>query len=164
MQLKILDSLKARLDDITSQFTQQSGEIIQTVRDTIFAHNLQSGTVNLATLKNKLNEHTNSVDQIIEKVFEARGLNQSTSMAKQVIVTDSQQESFSYDNCFYAVPKGFQFPQNMKLKHACLCWHQGFPNYHQKENDKIKIVSIKPFCQIKPILLSKKCKFSFAMN
>ena len=116
------------------------------------------------TLENKLNEHTNSVEKIIELVFETRGFNQSTTMAQQVIETGSRQELFSYDNRFYAVPKGSQFLKNMKLKQAWLCWHQGFPNYCQKENDKIKIASIKPFCQIKPTLLPKKCKFSFAMN
>lgn len=161
MQLKILDSIKTRLEDITSQFTQQSGQIIQTVRDAIFANDLQSGTLNLATLENKLNEHTNSVEKIIEKVFETRGFNQSTTMAQQVIETGSRQELFSYDNRFYAVPKGFQFPKNMKLKQAWLCWRQGFPYYRQKENDKIKIVSIKPFRQIKPTLLPKKVQIQF---
>ena len=42
-------------------------------------------------LKNKLNEHTNSLEKIIEKVFETREFNQSTTMAQQVIVVGSQQ-------------------------------------------------------------------------
>ena len=44
--------------------------MIQTLRDSIFPNDLQSGTLNLATLKNKLNEHTNSLEKIIEKVYE----------------------------------------------------------------------------------------------
>ena len=82
IQLKILDSIKTKFKDITDQFTQQSGQIIQTVRDTIFANDLQSGTLNLATLENRLNEHTNSVEKIIEKVLETRSFNQSTTMAQ----------------------------------------------------------------------------------
>ena len=132
MQLKILDSIKTRLEDITSQFTQQSGQIIQTVRDAIFANDLQSGMLNLATLENELNEHTNSVEKNIEKVLETRGFNQSTTMAQQVIKTGSRQELFLYDNRFYAIPKGFQFHKNMKLKQAWLYWRQGFPYYRQK--------------------------------
>ena len=67
MQLKILNSVKTRLEDITSQFTQQSGQIIQTLRDAIFANNLQPGTLNLVMLENKLNEHTNSVEKKLRK-------------------------------------------------------------------------------------------------
>ena len=44
----------------------------------------------------------------------------------------------------------------MKLKQAWLCWRQGFPTYCYNQNDKIVIVSIKPFCQIKPTLLPQK--------
>ena len=82
-------------------------------------------------------------------------------MAQQVIVTCSRQELFLYGNCFYAVPKGSQFPKNMNFKQAWLCWRQDFPNYCQKENDKIKIESIKPFCQIKPTLLPEKVQVQF---
>ena len=85
IQIEIPDSIKIRLEDITSQLTQQTGQIIQTVRDAIFANDLQSKTLYLATLENKLNEHTNSIEKIIEKVFEPRGFNQSTAMAQQLI-------------------------------------------------------------------------------
>ena len=36
------NSIKTRLEDITSQFTQQSGQITQTIRDAILANDLQS--------------------------------------------------------------------------------------------------------------------------
>ena len=55
IQIEIPDSIKIRLEDITSQLTQQTGQIIQTVRDAIFANDLQSKTLYLATLENKLN-------------------------------------------------------------------------------------------------------------
>ena len=124
MQLKIIDSIKTRSENITSQFRQQLGQIIQTVRDTIFANDIQSGTLNLATLKNKLNENVNNVEKNVEKVFESRGFNHSTTMGQQAVdKTNSRQELFLYENRFYVVPKGFKFPQNMKIKQAWFCWH-----------------------------------------
>ena len=118
--------------------------------------------LNLAIFENKLNKHTNSVEKIIEKVFETIEFNQSTTMAQQVIdKSGSRQELFFYYNRFFAVPKGFKFPKNMKLKYAWLCWCQGFPYYHYNQNDKIEIVLIKPFCQIKPTLLPKKIQIQF---
>ena len=111
IQLKIQDSIKTRLEDITSQFIQQSGQIIQIVRDAIFTNHIQSGALNLAMLENKLNEHTNSVEKIIEKVFQTGGFNQSTAMVQQVIETGSHQELYSYENRFYTVLKGSNSPK-----------------------------------------------------
>ena len=83
-------------------------------------------------------------------------------MAQQVSdKPGSRQELFLYEKCFYAVLKGSQSLKNMKLKQAWLCWHQHTQNYCQKEIDTIKIVSIKPFCQIKPTLFPKKVQIQF---
>ena len=35
-QLKMLDSIKSSLENLTSQFAQQSGRIIQNIRDIIY--------------------------------------------------------------------------------------------------------------------------------
>ena len=45
-QLKILDSIKSSLENLTSQFAQQSCQIIQTVSDAINANDLQCGILN----------------------------------------------------------------------------------------------------------------------
>ena len=65
-ELQMLDSIKSFLENLTSQFAQHSGRIIQTIRDAMYANDLQSGTLNLATLENKLNEHTTSVEKIMQ--------------------------------------------------------------------------------------------------
>ena len=53
------------------------------------------------------------------------------------------------------MPKGFKFLENMRLKQAWLYWLQSFPNYRSNQIGIIKIISIKPFCQIVSTLLKK---------
>ena len=127
-QLKILDLIKSSLENLTSQFEQQSGRIIQTVKDAIYANDLQSGTLNLATLENKLNEHMTSVEKIIQIFFKNNNLI-STDVAQQVINRNAEKVFFAYDGKFYGLPKDFQFPKNMHLKQAWSCWRQGFPKF-----------------------------------
>ena len=46
-----------------------------------------------------------------------------TDVAQQVINGNAEKAFFAYDGIFYAVPKDFQLPNNMRLKQAwsCLC-------------------------------------------
>ena len=43
----------------------------------------------------------------------------------------------------------------MRLTQAWSCWCQSFPNYSYGQDDIIEIVTNKPCCKIKPILLPK---------
>ena len=58
--------------------------------------------LNLATLKNKLNEHATSVEKI-KHFFKNNDLN-NTDVAQQVIKRNAEEAFFAYDGRFFAVP------------------------------------------------------------
>ena len=59
----MLDSIKIQLDLITNQYHKQTMDILQTVKDSIHANDVQSGTLHLATLELKLKEYTSSEEK-----------------------------------------------------------------------------------------------------
>ena len=73
----------------------------------MYANDLQSGTLNLITLGNKLNERTTSVKKL-SKFLKKNNLN-SSYLAQQVINWNAEEVYFAYDGRFYVVPKDFQF-------------------------------------------------------